>query len=251
MAGTGATMITRDEAIQATNLIFEFCCQQKDCKSCPFCGERIFVPEQGYITCGLYEEPCAWNRVWNGDEKKMTNLEVLRQELKEFIDKASEADLMKVVLDSGREICDCCAYNYMLCGQECIHGFIAWGQQEYKEPEDETALYVCGGDCEDKLIKLLEGLQVHRGATVESLLKDGFTNYSEPILHKSWRIKLKDKYPVSFVMNIAKKTLKISEVIVFDECFGQPHPCGKEEYMQIEQIVNELVNKKILERCKE
>ena len=244
-------MITRDEAIQATNLIFEFCCQQKDCKSCPFCGERIFVPEQGYITCGLYEEPCAWNRVWNGDEKKMTNLEVLRQELKEFIDKASEADLMKVVLDSGREICDCCAYNYMLCGQECIHGFIAWGQQEYKEPEDETALYVCGGDCEDKLIKLLEGLQVHRGATVESLLKDGFTNYSEPILHKSWRIKLKDKYPVSFVMNIAKKTLKISEVIVFDECFGQPHPCGKEEYMQIEQIVNELVNKKILERCKE
>ena len=179
----------------------------------------------------------------------MTNLEALRQELKEFIDKASEADLMEVVLDSGREICDCCAYNYMLCGQECIHGFIAWGQQKYKEPEDETALYVCGGDCEDKLIKLLEGLQVHRAATVESLLKDGFTNYSEPILHKSWRIKLKDKYPVSFVMNVAKKTLKISEVIVFDECFGQPHPCGKEEYMQIEQIVNELVNKKILERC--
>ena len=179
----------------------------------------------------------------------MTNLEALRQELKEFIDKASEADLMKVVLDSGREICDCCAYNYMLCGQECIHGFIAWGQQKYKEPEDKTALYVCGGDCEDKLIKLLEGLQVHRGATVESLLKDGFTNYSKPILHKSWRIKLKDKYSVSFVMNVAKKTLKISEVIVFDECFGQPHPCGKEEYMQIEQIVNELVNKKILERC--
>lgn len=89
----------------------------------------------------------------------MTNLEVLRQELKEFIYKASEADLMEVVLDSGREICDCCAYNYMLCGQECIHGFIAWGQQEYKEPEDEIALYVCGGDCEDKLFKLLENLQ--------------------------------------------------------------------------------------------
>lgn len=124
--------------------------------------------------------------------------------------------------------------------------------EEHKKPEDETTLYVHGGYCEDKLIKLLEGLQVHRGATVESLLKDGFTNYSEPILHKSWRInKLKDKYPLSFVMNVAKKTLKISEVIVFDECFGQPYPCGKEEYMQIEQIVNELVNKKILERCKE
>ena len=66
----GVIMITQEEAIKATNLIFEFCCQQKDCNSCPFHGERIFVPEQGYITCGLYEEPAAWNRVWNGDEKK-------------------------------------------------------------------------------------------------------------------------------------------------------------------------------------
>lgn len=181
----------------------------------------------------------------------MTNLEVLRQELKEFIDKASEADLMEVVLDSGREICDCCTYNYMLCGQECIHGFIAWGQQEYKEPEDEIALYVCGGDCEDKLFKLLENLQVHESATVESLLRAGFTNYSKPTLHKIWRIKLKDKYPVSFIVDIAKMSLEIAEFTVCDECFGRPHPCGKKEYEQIEQIINELVNKKILERCKE
>ena len=62
VAGTGVIMITHEEAIQATDLIFEFCCQQKDCKSCPFKGERFFVPEQGYISCGLYEEPCAWNR---------------------------------------------------------------------------------------------------------------------------------------------------------------------------------------------
>ena len=62
-------MITREEAIKATNLIFEFCCQQKDCNSCPFHGERIFVPEQGYITCGLYQEPGAWSLVWNRNEK--------------------------------------------------------------------------------------------------------------------------------------------------------------------------------------
>lgn len=42
--------------------------KQKGCNSCPFHGERIFVPEQGHITCGLYEEPAAWNRVWNGGE---------------------------------------------------------------------------------------------------------------------------------------------------------------------------------------
>ena len=36
----------------------------------PLRGNGFFVPEQGYISCGLYEEPAAWNRVWNGDEKK-------------------------------------------------------------------------------------------------------------------------------------------------------------------------------------
>ena len=63
-------MITQEEAIKATNLIFEFCCQQMDCKSCPFLVKRFFVSEQGYKTCGLHEEPCAWNRVWNEGEKK-------------------------------------------------------------------------------------------------------------------------------------------------------------------------------------
>ena len=62
-------MITCEEAIEAANLIFEFCSQQKDCKSCPFCRERIFVSEYGYVTCGLYEEPAAWNRVWNEGRK--------------------------------------------------------------------------------------------------------------------------------------------------------------------------------------
>lgn len=121
----------------------------------------------------------------------MTNLEVLRQELKEFIDKASEADLMEVVIDSGREICDCCVYDYMLCGHECIHGFIAWGQQEYEKSEEETAVYVNGGNCESKLLKLCESLQVHESVTVEGLLKAGFTNCVEAILHKSWKIRLR------------------------------------------------------------
>ena len=57
-------MITREEAIKAANLIFEFCCQQKDCTDCPFRRERTFISEHGYVSCGLYEEPAAWNRVW-------------------------------------------------------------------------------------------------------------------------------------------------------------------------------------------
>ena len=40
-------MITQEEAIKATNLIFEFCCQQMDCKSCPFRGGTVFCTRAG------------------------------------------------------------------------------------------------------------------------------------------------------------------------------------------------------------
>lgn len=179
----------------------------------------------------------------------MTNLDVLRQELMDFVDEATDRDLFNMASSLGYDICDYCVTTS--CDRDCFKGFALWGQQKHKELEGEATLYVRGGDCEDKLIKLLEGLQVHRAATVESLLRAGFTNYSKPILHKSWRIELKDKYPVYFIVDIAKRSLEIAEFTVCDECFGQPRPCGKEEYRQIEQIVHELLNKKILERCKE
>ncbi len=76
-------MITHEEAIQATNLIFEFCCQQKDCKSCPFLVKRFFVPEQGYKTCGLHEEPCAWNRFCNENICSKGITQWLREEHKD------------------------------------------------------------------------------------------------------------------------------------------------------------------------
>lgn len=179
----------------------------------------------------------------------MTNLDVLRQELMDFVDEATDRDLFNMVSSLGYDICDYCVTTS--CNRDCFKGFALWGQQEHKELEGEAKLYVRGGDCEDKLFKLLENLQVHESATVEGLLRAGFTNYSKPILHKSWRIESKDKYPVYFIVDIAKRSLEIAEFIVCDECFGLPHPCGKEEYRQIEQIIDELVNKKILERCKE
>ena len=178
--------------------------------------------------------------------REMTNLEILRQELMEFVDEATDRDLFNIASSLGYDICDRCVTTS--CDRDCFKGFAFWGQQEHKELE---GVYVRGGDYEDKLIKLLEGLQVHESATVESLLRAGFTNYSKPILHKSWRIELKDKYPVYFIVDIAKSSLEITEFTVRDECFGRPRPCGKEEYRQIEQIIDELVNKKILERCKE
>lgn len=178
----------------------------------------------------------------------MTNLEALRRELKKLIDKARTEDLFKII--SGTESLDLCDYcNKDECSGACFTGFSAWCEQEHEEPDDEATVYVYGGDCKDKLLRLLEPLQLHEAVTVEDLLKAGFTNYFEPILHKSWQIKQIDGYPVSFYIDIAKDSLKITEYTVLDEFFGQPHPCGKKEYEQIEQIINELVHKKILERC--
>lgn len=176
----------------------------------------------------------------------MTNLEALRQELREFVDEATDRDLYNIASSLGYDICDHCATAS--CDRDCFTGFSHWGEQESDEPEDEAGVYVHGGDCQDKLLRLLEPLQLHESVTVEDLQKAGFTNYFEPILHKSWRIKQKDGYPVSFYIDIVKDSMKITEYTVLDECFGQPHPCGKEEYRQIEQIINELVNRKILER---
>lgn len=179
----------------------------------------------------------------------MTNLDVLRQELMDFVDEATDRDLFNMASSLGYDICDYCVTTS--CDRDCFKGFALWGQQKHKELEGEATLYVRGGDCEDKLFKLLENLQVHKSATVESLLRAGFTNYSKPILHKSWRIELKDKCPVYFIVDIAKRSLKVAGFTFCDECFGMPYPCGKEEYRWIEQIVHELLNKKILERCRE
>ena len=41
--------------------------------------------------------------------------------------------MAEVALDSGREICYHCAFDYMSCGMDCLEGFTLWGQQEHKE----------------------------------------------------------------------------------------------------------------------
>ena len=66
----------------------------------------------------------------------MTNLEALRQELREFVDEATDRDLYNIASSLGYDICDRCATAS--CDRDCFTGFSAWGEWEHKETEDKN-----------------------------------------------------------------------------------------------------------------
>ena len=111
-------------------------------------------------------------------------------------------------------------------------------------------VYVLNGEYTERLLYLLEHLQMNKLATVECLLDNGFTNCWGNTFRKVWTLKLSDKYPVSFAMDVIKyrKYLELVRFMLFDEysLFGHPYPCEKEEYEQIEKIITKMIDKNIL-----
>lgn len=109
-------------------------------------------------------------------------------------------------------------------------------------------IYVCGGDYAEKLCGLCENLAVSKNIQQENLLDYGFSNAYSPHYRKTRRIKQSDKYPVSFAITIKKKGMKIESFDLFDENFMQPHPCGKEEFEQIEAIIKKIIDDNIVRK---
>lgn len=110
-------------------------------------------------------------------------------------------------------------------------------------------VYVLPGHYADAFCKLCESVRIKPGVTAEDLMeKGGFTNFSKPWLYFHRWIKQEDKYPVSFGICIQKKTMRIREMKILDENFGQPHFCTKNEYEQCKKYIEELVGKGLLER---
>lgn len=127
----------------------------------------------------------------------------------------------------------------------CIFIFFGGGGNKMSDID----VYVLNGEYTERLLHLLEQLRMNKPATVECLLDNGFTNCWGNTFRKVWTLRLSDKYPVSFAMDVIKyrQYLELVRFVLFDELFGQPHPCGKEEYEQIEKIIAKLVDKNILE----
>ena len=113
---------------------------------------------------------------------------------------------------------------------------------------DLMDIYVCGGDYAEKLCNLCEGLEVSKNIKRKNLLNYGFTNFNAPYYYKVWSIIEFDKYPVSFAMKIKKKGMKIESFDLLDDNFIQPHPCGKEEFEQIEAIIKKMINDGIISK---
>ena len=109
-------------------------------------------------------------------------------------------------------------------------------------------IYVCGGDFKNEVCELCENLIIPKNIKRKHLLDYGFTNFNAPYYYKVWGIIESDKYPVSFAMTIKKKGMKIKSFDLLDENFMQPHPCGKEEFDQIEAIIKKMINDGIV--CK-
>lgn len=113
---------------------------------------------------------------------------------------------------------------------------------------DLMDIYVYGGDFENEVYELCENLIIPKNIKRKHLLDYGFTNFDAPYYYKVWGIIESDKYPVSFAMTIKKKGMKIESFDLLDENFMQPHPCGKEEFEQIEAIIKKMIDDGII--CK-
>lgn len=109
-------------------------------------------------------------------------------------------------------------------------------------------IYVCGGDHAEKMCELCENLTVSKNIKQEDLLAYGFTNHNKSYYYKVWGIMESDKYPVSFAIRIKKRGMKIESFELLDENFLQPHPCGKEEFSQIEAIIRKMMNDGIVQK---
>ena len=109
-------------------------------------------------------------------------------------------------------------------------------------------IYVCGGDFKNEVCELCENLIIPKNIKRKHLLDYGFTNFNAPYYYKVWGIIESDKYPVSFAMTIKKKGMKIKSFDLLDDNFMQPHPCGKEEFDQIEAIIKKMINDGIISK---
>ena len=106
-------------------------------------------------------------------------------------------------------------------------------------------IYCLDGQKAKDFVSLCNKVKINLNKTCQDFLDNGFTNYYEPDLYFCRRIKYKDNYPVSFNIFIQKNKMKLSSFEIIDEEFGQPHFCDDTAFIQIKNIINELLNKEL------
>ena len=112
-------------------------------------------------------------------------------------------------------------------------------------------IYVLPRGKADEFKSLCESIRLRPNITDKQFKEAGFTNYYEPIFYFCKGLACEDKYPVSFDIQVVKKTRKIKSIGVLDEQFLQPHYVNESLLDQIKSHVHKLVEYGILEYIKE
>ena len=112
-------------------------------------------------------------------------------------------------------------------------------------------IYVLPRGKADEFKSLCESIRLRPNITDKQFKEAGFTNYYEPIYYVCKGLACEDKYPVSFDIQVVKKTRKIKSIGVLDEQFLQPHYVNDSLLNQIKSHVHKLVEYGILEYIKE
>ena len=108
-------------------------------------------------------------------------------------------------------------------------------------------IYVLPRGKADEFKNLCESISLRPNITDKQFTKAGCSNYYEPIFYFCKGLACEDKYPVSFDIQVVKKTRKIKSIGVLDEQFLQPHYVNESLLNQIKSHVHKLVEFGILE----
>ena len=108
-------------------------------------------------------------------------------------------------------------------------------------------IYVLPRGKADEFKSLCESIRLRPNITDKQFKEAGFTNYYETIFYFCKGLACEDKYPVSFDIQVVKKTRKIKSIGVLDEQFLQPHYVNESLLNQIKSHIHKLVEYGILE----
>ena len=106
-------------------------------------------------------------------------------------------------------------------------------------------IYVLPRGKADEFKSLCESIRLKPNITDEQFKEAGFTNYYKPIFYFCERLDCEDKYPVSFDIEVVKKTRKIKSIGV--EQLLHPHYVNESLLNQIKSHIHKLVEYGILE----
>ena len=108
-------------------------------------------------------------------------------------------------------------------------------------------IYVLPRGKADEFKSLCESIRLRPNITDKQFKEAGFANYYEPIFYFCKGLACEGMYPVSFDIQVVKKTRKIKSIGVLDENFLQPHYVNDSLLNQIKSHIHKLVEYGILE----